>query len=105
MLNVQKHLALLGLRVEDRITGFKGVAVSVGFDLYGCVQAIVNPGMGPEGKLGESVWFDVARLKVMDPEPVMPVPDFTFDRESPEGKAAVAEGRKGPAERPRSMKP
>lgn len=105
MLNVQKHLALLGKRVEDRVTGFKGVVASMSFDLYGCVQAIVNPGIGPDGKLGESAWLDVTRLKVTDPEPVMPAPDFTFDIDSPQGRAAIAGGRKGPAERPRSMKP
>ena len=103
MLNVKKHLDILGLRVEDRITGFKGVVASVGFDLYGCVQAVVNPGLDKDGKLGESTWFDIARLKVVGDEPVMPRPTFDFD--STEGKQAISAGLKGPAERPRIFKP
>jgi hypothetical protein len=103
MLNVMNHLNMLGLKVEDRVTGFKGVVTSVGFDLYGCVQAIVNPGTDKDGKTQESSWFDIARLRVTEDEPVMDRPDF--DYESPEGKQAIAEGRKGPAERPRFLKP
>ena len=48
---VQKHLELLGHRVEDRVTGFKEVVSTVGFDLYGCVQVVVNPGQGVNGKI------------------------------------------------------
>ena len=103
MLNLKKHLDLLGLKVVDRITGFRGVVASVGFDLYGCVQAVVNPGTDKDGKIMDSIWFDVGRLQVTDGEPVMPRPDF--DYESPEGKKALADGKKGPAERPRTMKP
>ena len=97
MLNIQKHLGILGFRVEDSVTGFKGVATSVGFDLYGCVQIIVNPGLGADGKLGDSQWFDIARLKVVSDAPVMAVPNFDFGQ--------VAEGKKGPAEKPRTSKP
>jgi hypothetical protein len=97
MVNLQKHMALLGLRVEDRITGFTGIVVCVSFDLYGCIQAVVNPGTDKEGKPRDSVWFDVSRLKVTDPTPVMPVPDFDY--------GPVAEGKKGPAEKPLVFKP
>jgi len=51
MTNVKKHLSLLGLKVKDKVTGYTGVVASIGFDLYGCVQAIVNPGMDKDGKL------------------------------------------------------
>lgn len=54
MINLKKHLDLLGMRVEDRVTGFRGVVSSVGFDLYGCIQAIVNPGQDKDGKLMEA---------------------------------------------------
>ena len=92
MVLVKKHLGMLGLKVEDRVTGFKGVVASVGFDLYGCIQAIVNPGMGADGKLMDQQWFDIARLKVLDEYPVMQVPDFEFGTQ--------AEGRQGAAEKP-----
>lgn len=97
MLNVTKHLNMLGLKVEDRVTGFKGVVTSVGFDLYGCVQAVVNPGTDRDGKTQDSSWFDIARLKVHDSVPVMDRPNFDF--------GPVAEGKKGPAEKPAFTKP
>lgn len=99
MLNIQKHLNLLGLPVKDRVTGFTGIVVSVGFDLFGCVQAVVNPGLDKDSKIGESMWFDVARLKATSKTPAMPRPEFEFTTED-EQKASVAEGRKGPAAKP-----
>lgn len=89
---IQKHLELLGLNVVDRVTGYKGVVASVSFDLYGCVQAIVNPGTDKEGKLGNCTWFDIARLKVLSNKPVMDRPDFDF--------GMAADGKKGAAEKP-----
>ncbi len=98
MVNLKKHLDLLGMRVEDRVTGFRGVVSSVGFDLYGCIQAIVNPGQDKDGKLMEQVWFDVNRLRVLAAEPVMPRPEFDWTPE------VIATAGKGPAERPRAWK-
>ncbi len=96
MVNIKKHMALLGLRVEDRVTGMKGVVASISFDLYGCVQAIVNPGLGKDGKLSDQIWFDVSRLKVLDKKPVMQVPDFEYGPQ--------AEGLQGAAEKPKTWK-
>ena len=45
MVCVQKHFKVLGYRVKDKVTGYTGVATSVCFDLYGCVQVTVNPGL------------------------------------------------------------
>lgn len=67
-MNIRKHMEMLGLKVEDKVTGFKGVVTSVSFDLYGCVQTIVNPGVGEDKKPGESLWFDIGRLKVLEGE-------------------------------------
>ena len=97
MICVKKHLGLLGKRVEDKVTGFKGIVSSISFDLYGCVQAIVNPGMGTDGKPADSMWFDVSRLKVSSQKPVMQPPDFEVGPQ--------AEGKQGPSEKPRSNKP
>lgn len=98
MINLNKYLDMLGMRVEDRVTGFKGVITSMSFDLYGCIQAIVNPGVDKDGKPGDSHWFDIARLQTTTPEPVMDRPEFNWTPET------IAEGRKGPADKPRSMK-
>lgn len=92
---IAKHMNLLGLRVEDRVTGIKGVVTSMSFDLYGCVQAIVNPGMSSDNKPMDSMWFDVSRLKVLDETPVMNRPDFFGDNKQ-------AAGLQGPAEKPRA---
>ena len=92
MINIKKHIALLGLKVEDKVTGMKGIVASISFDLYGCVQAIVNPGLDKEGKPRDSLWFDVARLTVLDTKPVMQTPDFEYGPQ--------AEGKQGAAERP-----
>lgn len=96
MIHIKAHIGLLGLKVEDRVTGMRGVVASISFDLYGCVQAIVNPGTDKDGKLRDSQWFDVARLKVLDKKPVMDPPDFEYGPQ--------AEGRQGAAEKPAMMK-
>jgi hypothetical protein len=97
MIEMKKHMSLLGKKVSDKVSGVKGVVTSIGFDLYGCVQAIVHRAIDSDGKPGESLWFDVGRLKVLDDTPVMEVPNFDY--------GPVAEGRKGPAEKPSYMKP
>lgn len=92
MPNVKNHLDLLGMRVEDRVTGLTGVVASICFDLYGCIQAIVNPGLDKDGNTMESRWYDISRLKVTSVEPVMPRPDYET--------GPVAEGKQGAAEKP-----
>ncbi len=92
MVNVQNHLNMLGMKVKDRVTGFSGVVSSVAFDLYGCIQAIVNPGADKEGKLMDSCWFDISRLEITSKTPVMNRPNFEFGE--------IAEGKKGPEYKP-----
>ena len=94
MTKVQEHLDLLGHRVKDRVSGATGIVASISFDLYGCIQAIVDRGIGADGKKLEPGWFDVIRLKRISTEPVMERPDYV------EGK--IAEGKHGPAEKPES---
>lgn len=96
--NLNEHLNLLGLQVLDRVTGFSGVVATVSFDLYGCIQAVVNPGVDNDGKLRDSQWFDVNRLHVLNPEPVMDRPGFEWT------PASIAAGGKGAAERPTTLK-
>jgi hypothetical protein len=91
-MKIQKHMELLGMKVQDKVTGFRGVVSSVSFDLYGCIQAIVTPEAGKAGKQEDSRWFDVQRLTVTSKDPVMAVPNYEY--------GYVAEGGKGPAEKP-----
>lgn len=92
MNQILKHLSILGKKVRDRVTKSEGVVVSVSFDLFGCVQAIVNPGLDKDGKQKDSHWFDVSRLEVLKDKPVMQAPYYL--------EGAIAEGLKGPAEKP-----
>jgi len=74
---MDEHFQLLGFRVRDTVTGFTGVVTSIGFDLYGCVQAIVTPFVDEKGKpVAESQWFDTKRLCATSEGPVMPVPSY-----------------------------
>jgi hypothetical protein len=94
MSNVEKHIhRLLGFKVKDRVTGFSGVVTSIGFDLYGCIQAIVHPGLDKDQKVLDSHYFDINRLEITSCEPVMPIPDFAYGPQ--------AEGKQGAAEKPR----
>ena len=85
-------MKLLGLKVEDKVTGIKGVVSSVSFDLYGCIMATITPPVDKDGKKEDDRWFDVSRLTILDHNPVMNLPNYE--------KGYVAEGKKGPAEKP-----
>ncbi len=52
------------MEVEDKVTKAKGVVDSISFDLYGCVQAGVNPGLDKDKKQMDCKWFDVSRLTI-----------------------------------------
>ena len=91
-MKADKYLELLGLKAEDKVTGFKGVIDSVSFDLYGCIQVVIRPPAGEKGELKNGQWFDVGRLKITGKRPVIAVPDF---KDGP-----VAEGKKGAADKP-----
>ena len=93
----QRFLAYLGYRARDRVTGMEGVIVSVVFDLYGCIQVILNPGLDKEGKPGDSHYYDVSRLEFLSKKPVMDQPNYHFGPQ--------AEGKQGAAEKPKLYKP
>ena len=90
----KKHIELLGHKAEDKITGFKGTIESVCFDLYGCIQVSLKPLTDKDGKVPEGYWFDVTRVKVDTKNRVVDLPNFY--------EGYVAEGRKGPAQKPTS---
>lgn len=91
-MQVQEHLKLLGLEVQDKVTDLKGVVTCVSFDLYGCIQVVVSPKTKDDGTTPDGKWFDVQRLKVICKKPVMDLPNYEL--------GYVAEGKKGAAEKP-----
>ena len=94
-INVFDHLERLGQNATDRVTGLSGVVVSISFDLYGCVSALIHPGLDEKGGMKDQLWFDISRLR-SGGFPVMQPPDFIA--------GDIAEGKKGPAEKPPSGK-
>lgn len=89
---MDRHLALLGLKVRDKVTKFEGIVTTIGFDLYGCIQALINPGMGPKGELRDQHWFDISRIKILDDSSIMDQPNYQY--------GFVSDGKKGAAEKP-----
>ena len=78
---MKEYFKYLGHKVKDRVTGFTGIATTLSFDLYGCVQAVVSQEKNVkdgEQKLGDNHWFDVKRLEILSEEPVMPLPSFVY---------------------------
>lgn len=78
---IVKHLEKLGYKCEDKITGFTGVIITIGFDLYGCIQATVQPGVSKEDgkvKYQDGGWYDINRLEITSKKPVMDAPEFSF---------------------------
>lgn len=75
---MQQYMNVMGKLVKDKVTGFTGICVSVSFDLYGCVQCVVNPQTKAEStdKVEDGRWFDHKRLMILDNTPVMEVPDY-----------------------------
>jgi hypothetical protein len=73
---MEQHLELLGFRVRDIVSGMEGVVTSISFDLYGCVQAVVNSGLDKDGQPAEGRWFDTKRLIPISKKPVMAIPTF-----------------------------
>ena len=88
----------LGYKARDRVTGFNGVITSMGFDLYGCVQAAITPTITVDDKTGKQEhqaghWFDCNRLELLTEDRVIPLPDFPFVKPVREGKPASIKKR------------
>jgi len=93
---IEKHLDLLGLEVEDKTTEFKGIVISICFDLYGCIQADVRPKkLDKDGKTCSGYWLDINRLKIVNKKPVMKRPNYEYGN--------IAEGNQGAAEKSKKI--
>lgn len=86
------HIEKLGYKAKDKVTGFEGVITSVDFDLYGCIQYLIQPASKDGTDKSDAKWFDPTRVTITSKKRVMEMPDFDM--------GYVAEGRKGPAEKP-----
>ena len=93
MINVRSNLELLGCKVRDKVTHFEGIATSISFDLYGCVQVLVTPIVNRSRDKSESFWFDSNRLDILCATPVMSLPTYEFT-------GNTNSEQKGPASKP-----
>lgn len=88
---IERHFEILGLKVRDRVTGFHGVATTLSFDLYGCIQVVITPA-AKDSSIPGGQWFDITRLEVISEDPVMNTPCYS--------SGYIAEGRKGSSDKP-----
>ena len=88
----ERHIDLLGYKAKDKVTGFSGTIDCVSFDLYGCIQISIRPQIDKDGKIPDGHWFDVTRLDIDTSTRIVDLPNFY--------EGYVAEGRKGPSEKP-----
>lgn len=78
-MKMHEHLNMLGLKVRDKITGFTRVVSAVQFNLYGCIQGMVNPYADGKGTTSPAIWFDLSRLEIVSSKRVMDLPDFDYE--------------------------
>lgn len=93
---MHEYMKYLGMKAKDKVTGFTGIVSTIAFDLYGCVQIVITPEAGKDGKLGESHWFDAKRLQLLSTQPIMQPQEFA---------SLVAGAERGPAEKPARTNP
>jgi len=55
----------LGSECIDLVTGFKGIAVARTVWLNGCARVTLQPKMGKDNKVPETVTFDEPQLKLL----------------------------------------
>jgi hypothetical protein len=60
-----EHLSIIGHSASDKVTGMSGVITEVDYDLFGCIQAWIQP-PAKDGKLPEKNRFDVNRLIIRE---------------------------------------
>ena len=94
----QEHIdAMLGFPVKDKVTGFEGVCTGIHFDLFGCIQAVVNPPVDDNNSAEQGKWYDVSRLELTSTTPTMQPRLFHEDVTGEDVAVAITEGAKGGA--------
>ena len=91
---IKAHLKMLGHKCKDKITGFSGVVTAVNYDVNGCIQALINPGVDKEGKLRDCHWFDVTRIEITSKDPVIKQPNYVLGYDLQDA-GYISSGRKG----------
>lgn len=56
----------MGHTCKDKVSGFVGVCTGVVDYLTGCSQALLSPKADEKNSVGESKWFDLQRLVIVE---------------------------------------
>ena len=82
--------AMLGMKMEDKITGFRGIVTGYCVYITGCNQALLTPRVDSKGAKVEGQWHDEQRLErvgeslvTLDNEPTSPRRSLGFDKAPP----------------------
>lgn len=60
----REKLVNFGDKVNDKVSGFAGIAIGRAEFMYGCTRIGVGPKLGKDGKLIDTAWFDEPQLNV-----------------------------------------
>ena len=55
---------VMGMKCEDKITGFVGMATGFVSYLTGCNQVLIQPQVKEDGTMTTAHWFDESRIRV-----------------------------------------
>ena len=55
----------MGVEVESRVAGIKGIITARSENLYGCNRYYIQPKIGKDGKVPDSWWVDEDDVKVI----------------------------------------
>ena len=74
---IKKSIEMLGKEGKDKITKQKGIITSVCFDLYGCIQVVLDEQkVDKDGKRICTGWIDINRVEITKDKKIMECPDF-----------------------------
>jgi hypothetical protein len=75
---------VLGMEVQDKISGFRGTVTGRCEYITGCTQFLVQPKLKEDGSFVESRWIDEDRVEVLDaPRVVLSIKKQGADKEAP----------------------
>ena len=58
----------LGQTVRDKVTGFKGIAITKCKYLNGCIQYSIQPRVNDNGEIPKDQWIDEQQLEIIKEE-------------------------------------
>lgn len=60
------YMLELGMKAQDKVTGFTGIVTGIVYYLSGSTEALVVPTIKPDGNYVEGRWFAIQMLNIVD---------------------------------------